>query len=1378
MKQKLLIRTLFLWATLWVGFSCARAADGSADPPFRFYSAADGLTQSDVYAIAQDRAGYLWFTTARGLNRYDGQAFDHYTIADGLPHNSLTAIYVDADNTIFVGDTRGGVTVLQGSRVQRTIEPFPNSHAPILDIEVIGQDIFAVVEGVGIARMTPSDNDYQTQQIGDAALGINDITVFGTDVWVASTTGLYELTFGIDGGLNKLNDTITHTHVDKSGRLWLADADNYVGFWEDDRFKRETRIESDNPISDIVTDTDGVLWAATANALFKIATATVEPGVSQTRVRRFSGIDQVSALFADRENSIWLASSSRLIRFLGERFQHHRLRTGTDFETVWSIAEDNRGRFWFGTQSKLLLRNQDESLLTVNKEYGVPDGFVRDIVADTSGNLWFGVSNKGLFRINVDDMQAESVASTAGKDVLDISIDRDGAIWFSTGNFGVFRYVPASGELLQFDAPQDTSVYTLDTDENGSVWYGADEVGLVQLAPSDNGEYTQTVYGEHADLANRLFNHISVTGPGEAWIASEEGGLYRFRSGEFSGLDQDVPFSDQTLYLVEELHNGTLVVGGEQGIYQLRPGEPGIAHYDQLTGFAGVETNVHATLIDSKQRLWIGTVNGATLMDVSLPPPKTVDLVPAIVRTETELDRIPVLEGDEVDPDQFGVNVEFAAVSLANAKGVEYSYRLVGADESWGTATTNKTVSYWRIPPASYEFMVRARLPGGSWSREVATQRFTVLPYFWQQSWFLLVVGAAALALIGAFTVYRTRNIQRRNAMLQAQVIERTRYIEEAKQRLVQSHEQLSQEVASRKQSDSARAEIETRFRRAFENAPIGMGLANAEGILFDANPALQRMFWCESSFSSDEKFSIVIDEEDRERFEAHYAKIVLLSGDELDNKFTCTNMQGETLQTIINLSPVTSDDGEFQYAVVQVQDVTESLKLTDQLEYQASYDELTQLLNRRAFEAELQRAWERGSAGKGPSYLMFMDLDQFKVVNDTSGHGAGDQLLRAVSKILVDAVRANDIVARLGGDEFGIILWECPTDVATRIAEEIRASIENFRFHWDTETYRIGVSIGGLPIEQSSGDINELQQLADAACYAAKEAGRNRVHMVAGAKDSARIRRGQVRWVQRLREAMDNNRFAIYGQVIKPLAENVDEPEHIEILLRLRDPESRKLIPPGAFLPAAERYGLSAELDQWVVGSLLDTLFVHQAFQAERRVYWINLSGISVGDKRFAEFLRSAMERSPLQPGTVNFEITETAVIRSIAEAGRLISDLHEMGCKFALDDFGSGLSSFGYLKKLPVDHLKIDGMFIRDILKDETNRIFVKSIIDIARSLNIKTTAEFVENDEMLQLVRELGADYAQGFGVGRPFVLAPKLTGIDSLNALPHDQQIKAG
>ncbi len=544
-------------------------------------------------------------------------------------------------------------------------------------------------------------------------------------------------------------------------------------------------------------------------------------------------------------------------------------------------------------------------------------------------------------------------------------------------------------------------------------------------------------------------------------------------------------------------------------------------------------------------------------------------------------------------------------------------------------------------------------------------------------------------------------------------------------------------------------------FLNAFENAPIGMGLLDADGILFDANPALKSMFW---PALLHRKFSDAVGEDDRERFEEQYEVVVKTELSSLHEKLVCIGAAGEEIQAVVNLSVVASDTGEFLYSVLQVQDVTESMKLTVQLEYQASYDELTGLLNRRAFETQLERAWQNSAENKKKSHLMFMDLDQFKVVNDTSGHTAGDQLLRAVSEILQDSVRNDDIVGRLGGDEFAIILWECPPEVARRIAESIRQRIEDFRFHWDVETYRIGVSIGGLPIDPDVGDISELQQLADAACYAAKEAGRNRVHMVSGEKDSARVHRGQVRWVQRLRDAMDKNRFAIYAQLIKPVSDTVDEPESLEILLRLRDPETRKLIPPGAFLPAAERYGMSVELDKWVVTSLFNMLFVHHAFEAVHRKYWINLSGSSVGDRRFAEFLKNAVAQSPLPPGTINFEITETAVIRNIAEAGELIASLRDMGCQFALDDFGSGLSSFSYLKNLPVDFVKIDGSFVRDLMHDQTDRIFVKSIIDIAHTLNIKAVAEFVENEEIFEVVRELGADYVQGFMSGKPFVFAP--------------------
>ncbi|MCP4302920.1 MAG: EAL domain-containing protein, partial [Gammaproteobacteria bacterium] len=1366
----------------------ALAANGAAEAPFRFYTVLDGLTQSNVVDIEQDQAGYLWFTTARGLNRFDGKDFDQYTIADGLLHNSLTALHISAENSVWVGDARGGITVVHGTRVLHTIEPKSDMVNPVLDIEFVGDRKFAVLEDVGIAEITTDGSEFVVSRlVGEEGMGLSNMSVHGSDVWVESTTGLYRFKFDGEPTLELLSESVRTIQADSTGTLWVADTDGNVGIWRDGAVYKLANIESENEIVGIVKDREGTVWVATSNELFKFNSRSEKTDVLNADVQKYVGVDDVTSMFIDKENSLWLSSGSRLIRFLGDRFQHFRLRTEFDSETVWAIGEDRHGRFWFGTESKLLLRQHDESLLVIDKDFGIPKGTVRDIVADGQGSLWVGMTDRGLYHFDVDAMVARHISESGDASVLDVTIAQDGAIWYSTIGSGVYRYQPGGKLMTRFDTPNNTSVYSLDVWADGSVWYGADEVGIVRLMPDGNGGFEQTIIGDagrqsHSNfsyarlipdgeggykkevlnpeegLSKRLFNHISLTGPDSAWIVTEEGGIYRFENGSFTDNGGATPLVDQTVYLVEPLENGTVVVGGEQGLYQFRAGEPGITHYNQQAGFVGLETNVHATFVDSNGHLWIGTVDGAARMDTSQPMPTAFEPTPTIVRVETQLDSLQIFDDQEIEPRQLGAHVEFAAISLLNPRGMQYSYKLNGADSAWGSPTTSRAVSYPRIPPGSYEFVVRARYPGGDWSSEVASQRFTVLPFFWQQPLFAFTVFLIAIVGLRAFMIYRTRNIEWLNDTLRAQVMERTESIEKAHQKLLISNERLSNEI-------DARAELEMRFLNAFENAPIGMGLLDAEGILLDANPALKNMFW---PALVNRKFADAVSDDDRERFAEQYRKLAMSELDSLHEKLVCIGVAGEELQVLLHLSAICSDTGRFLYSVLQVQDVTESVKLTSQLEYQASYDELTGLLNRRAFEAQLERAWEGGNQREKKSYLMFMDLDQFKVVNDTSGHTAGDQLLRGVSEILLDQVRNNDVVGRLGGDEFGIILWECPTDIAKRIAESIREKIESFRFHWDRQTYRIGVSIGGVPVDPEIGDISELQQLADAACYAAKEAGRNRVHMVSGEKDSAREHRGQVRWVQRLREAMEKNRFAIYAQPIKPIAEDINEPERMEILLRLRDPESRKLIPPGAFLPAAERYGLSVELDKWVVNSLFDMLFVHHAFDAVHRSYWINLSGSSVGDRRFAEFLKDAVKKSPLPPGTINFEITETAVIRSISEANELMASLREMGCRFALDDFGTGVSSFGYLKKLPVDYVKIDGSFIRDLMHDQTDRIFVKSIIDIAHALNMKAVAEFVENDETLQTVRELGVDYAQGFAVGKPFVFAPRFPKIpDSEN-----------
>lgn len=1388
MKLQIVVRTIALVALTLLSALPLYAAGGKPEAPFRFYTVLDGLTQSNVVDIAQDQAGYLWFTTARGLNRYDGKEFDQYTIADGLPHNSLTALHVSHTNSVWVGDVRGGITIIHGARVVHNIAAPEGLAKPVLDIEVIGDRKFAVIEEVGILEIVSESGELVARHVaGDAATGITDLAVLGDEVWAQSAAGLFRFDFDSTPTLVPQSESIQRIYADPAGTLWAADAAGRVGTWDNDAFVPRVTIKSESPIISIVRDRNGIVWTATNNELFSFDSEAEGSEYIGSTIREHAGVEDVTSLFVDREGSLWLSSGSRLIRFLGDRFQHFRLRTQFDSETVWAISEDRHGRFWFATESKLILRNFDESLTVVRETAGIPKGTVRDVVADRNGSLWVGMTGHGLYHLDVDAMVAKHIQPSGTASILDIELADDGAVWYSTIGSGVFRYQTDTDALSKYPAPEGTSVYSLDIATDGSVWFGADEVGLVRLIPSDDGQYEQTIIGAPspsgevpyefvrlkpgenggyeqvaldpaAGLPKRLFNQIKLTGTDTAWIATEEGGLYYLDGSRFTDYGEVTPLADQTVYLVHPLENGSVVVGGEQGLYQFVPGVPGVAHYNPQTGFLGMETNVHSTFVDSEGSLWIGTVDGATRMDVSQPMPRPFEPSPKIVRVETQLSGRQMLDAEEIEPRELGASVEYAAISLLSPRGMQYSFMLDGIDTDWGSPTTSRSVSYPRIPPGSYEFRVRARHPGGEWSRDVASHGFVVLPFFWQQPWFLIALFLAGALLLWAFMTYRTRNIQWLNDTLRAQVEERTQSIELARQELELSNQNLSREI-------DARAEVETRFLNAFENAPIGMGLLDADGVLFDANPALKKIFW---PALLNRKFADAIDDEDRSRFEEQYENVVKTELSSLQEKLVCIGQAGDEIQVVVNLSVVASDADQFLYSVLQVQDVTESMKLTVQLEYQASYDELTGLLNRRAFETQLERAWENSHEHEKKSYLMFMDLDQFKVVNDTSGHTAGDQLLRAVSEILTDSVRNDDFVGRLGGDEFAIILWECPTEVAKRIAESIRQSIEDFRFHWDVETYRIGVSIGGLPIDPEVGDISELQQLADAACYAAKEAGRNRVHMVSGEKDSARVHRGQVRWVQRLREAMDNNRFAIYAQPILPIDGETDERESLEILLRLRDPETRKLIPPGAFLPAAERYGMSVELDKWVITSLFNMLFVHHAFEAVHRKYWINLSGSSVGDRRFAEFLKNAVARSPLPPGTINFEITETAVIRNIAEANELITSLRDMGCQFALDDFGSGLSSFTYLKNLPVDIVKIDGSFIRDLLEDETDRIFVKSIIDIAHTLNIKAVAEFVENEETLEAVRELGADYFQGFMTGRPFVFAPRFPD----NAMPDD------
>jgi diguanylate cyclase (GGDEF)-like protein/PAS domain S-box-containing protein len=453
-----------------------------------------------------------------------------------------------------------------------------------------------------------------------------------------------------------------------------------------------------------------------------------------------------------------------------------------------------------------------------------------------------------------------------------------------------------------------------------------------------------------------------------------------------------------------------------------------------------------------------------------------------------------------------------------------------------------------------------------------------------------------------------------------------------------------------------------------------------------------------------------------------------------------------------VTAAPMRDHFGHVVGAVLALHDITEVMGMARQLSYQASHDMLTGLYNRRVFEKRTEEKLREAQAGGGSSVLFYMDLDQFKVVNDTCGHQAGDELLGQIAQLMQQRVRDTDVLARLGGDEFGVLLEHCPLDKACLIAEGIRAAVRDYRFAWDDKSFDIGVSIGVVPIVADSGNLADVLAAADAACYVAKDHGRNRIHVYQPDDLAVALRHGEMEWVHRLSSAFDNERFVLYAQPVAHVAGD-RVVSHYEVLLRMID-ETGRVVPPGAFIPAAERYNLMPTIDRWVLRETFAQLRAAQGELAFPPVECaVNLSGQSLCDEHFLEYVIDLFERTGIPCESICFEVTETAAIANLTRATRFMSVLRGMGCSFALDDFGSGLSSFGYLKTLPVDYLKIDGGFVRDMVLDKVDRAMVESINQVGHVLGLKTIAEFAESEAVLMALEKAGIDYAQGSGIAPP-------------------------
>jgi diguanylate cyclase (GGDEF)-like protein/PAS domain S-box-containing protein len=563
------------------------------------------------------------------------------------------------------------------------------------------------------------------------------------------------------------------------------------------------------------------------------------------------------------------------------------------------------------------------------------------------------------------------------------------------------------------------------------------------------------------------------------------------------------------------------------------------------------------------------------------------------------------------------------------------------------------------------------------------------------------------------------------------------------------------QDVTARKEMERKLAESHQLLQVTLDSIGDAVITTDIQGRIQWLNPVAERMTgWAKSEARGRllTQVFVIVNEETRKPTEDPVARCIAhgkVAG--LARHTILISRDGHEYGIEDSAAPIRSPDGELHGAVLVFHDVSEQRRLSNEMSHRATHDALTGLTNRMEFENRLERLLERARIEHSSSALMYIDLDQFKLVNDACGHSIGDQLLRQVSTLLQGCVRGRDTVARLGGDEFGILLEHCDIEQARRIANKICEQMEEFRFLHDGRRFRIGTSIGLVPMDERWANMALVMQAADTSCYAAKEAGRNRVHTWFDTDRAIKTRHGEMQWVTRLEQALDEDRFELFGQRIVPIG-SPSARLHLEVLLRLREADGT-IVPPGVFLPAAERFHLATRIDRWVVRNTFEWLeSIGDAVNGIELIS-INLSGQSIGDRAFHQTLIEGIGQAGFDVGVLCFEITETAAITNMGDAQLFIEEVRRLGAKIALDDFGAGASSFGYLKNLPVDFLKIDGQFITDLLNDALDNAAVRCFRDVARVVGVKTIAEFVEHEEVLDALREIGIDMAQGYLIHRP-------------------------
>jgi diguanylate cyclase (GGDEF)-like protein/PAS domain S-box-containing protein len=1373
----------------------------------RFYRRGpdEGLSQAVVTAVVQDQDGFIWIGTQEGLNRFDGYEFHVFRhdaqVPGSLAHDWVRTLLIDSHGVLWVGTDDGGLNRFNENR--STFDHFV--HDPTNPRSLSNDRVRAIVEssdgflwigtdGGGLNRFDPRTETFETylhnardltslshDRVTSLEIGPDDVLWIGTE-----GGGLNRLAPGSAGAFQRYrhhpedpdslgDDRIRGLLSDQDGTLWigthesgLENLDPESGAFSHHRHDptRRSSLSSDHGVRDIAYDSRGRLWIATDAGLnVKL------PGLDEFRSFRANPAapmslsdDRATAIYQDRGGVLWVGTHNGINSWNAvlDGFAHHvrsaESESGLSSNIVTSFAEDTSGSIWIGTYGGgLNLWNRDTGLYQhyeadPKRPTGLCDNRVLSLLVDSTGVLWVGTFNGGLDRFDPGTGNFEHLRHDE-RDTTTLSADRITAIvedtagifWVGTDRGGLNQYDSETEQFTRYQhSESDPSTLSNDRivdmhlDSEGILWVGTDGGGLNRLDRSR----TRFTHFRHADtdtagLASDHVCSIYEDTNGIFWIGTQGGGLHRWERedrlahrGKFRQYSYRDGLPSSVVYGILGDRLGQLWLSTNRGLSRFEPQHAELKNFDTRHGLQGDDFNSGAYFRSTDGTLFFGGNNGFNsfvpegIADNSHVPPVVLTAFTKLnqpVDLASPLDSIEELELHHRD---YVIGFEFAALDFTEPEENRYRYQLEGFDKAWIDSGHRRVATYTNLPPGNFTFRVLGSNNDGVWNETGAAVHLKVHPAPWETWWAFSIYGSV---LAVSFYVY-ARGQHRKHR--HANELERT-------------NTALKNEITERQHAEQELRKLS----RAVEQSPASVIITAPDGRIEYVNPRFEEA----TGYSLDEvmgkslrllKSGYASNEQSRDLYDT------VLAGREWRGEFYNRKKNGELFWEYASVSPIFDEHGQITHILSVNEDVTVRKEYEEKLLHQANFDHLTGLPNRILALDRLSRAILQNRRKKALVVVMFIDLDNFKIINDTLGHSAGDQLLKSAAWRLQDALRDSDTVARFGGDEFLVIA----PDVEGVVAAETAASriLESFAKPFIIGEREIFVTASmGITVSPSDGvDAHVLLRNADAAMYKAKDHGRDAFQFFTPEMNEHAMKRLRVE--SNLRQALDREEISLAFQpVVDPRTNAI---EGVEVLARWHNEELGP-VPPDQFIPVAEDVGLIVPIGAWVLRQACHQATTWSEMVRRPLFVTVNVSSRQFRGSDFVEITTNALEASGLPPESLVLEITERLLMQDAAESLDTMNRLARLGVRFSIDDFGTGYSALSYLRTFPFDFLKIDKSFMSRFDVDEEERALVATIIGMGQSLGLRITAEGVETRTQIEYLLEHNCGLVQGFFYSRP-------------------------